>query len=300
MAVTDEACATKTAQQHSKHIWHINFAVSSPTGAVKFSNALLFGFGIVEQCTKLDKILNLLKSETTEAGIDGANLSLLSYLMKLQLSGINEPQQTLSPLLYPTYKFDIHKPLLHFVQDSALSSKITVHPDGQITFMGTAIELKDLFSVVAESYLSKCSPKGGKQSMLEEFESIFTQEKSEAASCDGGSESSPLDPVQEEKLRNQSWIVATGGITNKGRLYGVGKVSSMLRLEETFTNPSFSHGNNQDSEKILQLQEEVRQSREQNERLQRKFESLLNAVLPLMPADAQTFLQQQTDEPPAD
>ncbi|KAL2342759.1 hypothetical protein Fmac_004044 [Flemingia macrophylla] len=86
---------------------------------------------------------------------------------------------------------------------------------------------------------------------------LLNTNRSEAASCAGGSESSPLDPVQEEKLRNQSWIVAAGGITNKGRLYGVGKVGSMLRLEETFTNPSSSH-------------------------------------------DAQSFLQQQTDEPPVD
>lgn len=134
--------------------------------AANCSNAVLFGFGIVEQCTKRDKIINLLMSETAEAGIDGANLSLLSKLMKLQLPGTSESQQPLSSLIYPTNKFIIQKPLLHFVQASALSSKITVHPDGQITFMGTAIELKDLVSVVAESYLSKNTQKGEKQFML--------------------------------------------------------------------------------------------------------------------------------------
>lgn len=130
------------------------------------SDAVLFGFGIVEQCTKRDKILNFIMSEATEAGIHGANLSLLSDLMKLQLSGINEPQQPLSSLIYPTSKFDIQKPLPYFLQDSALSSKIMVHPDGQITFMGTVIQLKDLLSVVAESYSSKYSHKGEKPSML--------------------------------------------------------------------------------------------------------------------------------------
>ncbi|XP_020212505.1 uncharacterized protein LOC109797029 isoform X1 [Cajanus cajan] len=154
---------------YNNKFFNVDFSVQRPMlmdDQAKFSNAVLFGFGIVEQCTKRDKILNLLMSETAEAGIDGANLSLLSDLMKLQLSGINEPQQPLSSLIYPTGKFNIQKPLLHFVQDSALSSKIMVHPDGQITFMGTAIELKDLLSVVAESYLSKCSHKFGKQSML--------------------------------------------------------------------------------------------------------------------------------------
>ncbi|KAL2340324.1 hypothetical protein Fmac_008264 [Flemingia macrophylla] len=105
-----------------------------------------------------------------------------------------------------------------------------------------------------------------------------------------------MDLVQKEKLRNQSWIDATGGITNKGRLYGVGKVRSILRLEETLTNTSFNHGNNQDLEKFIQLQEEVRQSREKNERLQCKLEPLLNVVLPLLPADVHTLLQQRADE----
>lgn len=134
--------------------------------AANCSNAVLLGFGIVDQCTKRDEIINLLMSETAEAGIDGANLSLLSDLMKLQLSGIDETQQPLSSLIYPTSKFNILKPLLYFVQGSALSSKITVHPDGQMTFMGTAIELKDLLSVVAESCLSKWSRRDEKQSML--------------------------------------------------------------------------------------------------------------------------------------
>ncbi|KAL2341678.1 hypothetical protein Fmac_009618 [Flemingia macrophylla] len=38
----------------------------------------------------------------------------------------------------------------------------------------------------------------------EEFAKIFSQVKSEAASCGGGSECSPLDPNVEEKIRNQS------------------------------------------------------------------------------------------------
>jgi hypothetical protein len=134
------------------------------------SNAVLLGFGIVEQCTKHDKISKQLKSGTAESRIDGANISLMSDLMKLQLSAIDEPQQPFSfdssSLLYLNDKFDIQKPLLYFLQDSALTSKITVHLDGQITFMGTEIQMKDLLSVVAESYLSKSLHKGEKHSML--------------------------------------------------------------------------------------------------------------------------------------
>ncbi|KAL2334818.1 hypothetical protein Fmac_016031 [Flemingia macrophylla] len=42
----------------------------------------------------------------------------------------------------------------------------------------------------------------------EEFQTLFSQAKSEAASCGGGEETSPLDQVEEEKLRNKSWLVA--------------------------------------------------------------------------------------------
>ncbi|KAL2320640.1 hypothetical protein Fmac_029609 [Flemingia macrophylla] len=125
--------------------------------------------------------------------------------------------------------------------------------------------------------------------------------RSEAASCPGGSESTSVDPVDEEIIRNKSWIVAASGITNRGRLYGVGKVGSTLRLGDTFTN--FSSGRfTPESEKILQLEqqvrqsrEEARQSREQNKRLQHRFQSLFNAVLPLLPSETQQLLQQQTN-----
>ncbi|KAL2337249.1 hypothetical protein Fmac_011695 [Flemingia macrophylla] len=77
-----------------------------------------------------------------------------------------------------------------------------------------------------------------------------------------GSESISVDPVDEEIIRNKSWIVAAGGITNRGRLYGVGKVGSTLRLGDTFIN--FSSGRfTPESEKIFQLEQQVRQSREE-------------------------------------
>lgn len=120
----------------------------------------------MEQCTKHDKIVQFIKSGTAEAGIGGLHISLLSDLMDLQLSGIDEPQPPLTSLIFPNSKSYFQKPLLDIFQDSALSSKITVHPDGQVTFMGTAIEMRNLISVVAESYLSEKSHKGVKQSML--------------------------------------------------------------------------------------------------------------------------------------
>ncbi|XP_029127915.1 uncharacterized protein LOC114916096 isoform X2 [Cajanus cajan] len=129
-----------------------------------------------------------------------------------------------------------------------------------------------------------------------------TYARSEAASCTGGSETSPMDPVEEERLRNKSWIVAAGGITDKRRLYGVGKVTSPLTDVDTLINISSGRAT-EELEKIIQLEEQVRksreearQSREQNERLQRQFQSLFNAVLPLLPSDTQHILQQQVDQ----
>ncbi|KAI5446655.1 hypothetical protein KIW84_014484 [Lathyrus oleraceus] len=104
------------------------------------SNAVLLGFGIVEKCTKHDTVSNLLKSGTAE------------------------PHS--SSLLYPNDKFNIKKPLLYFLQDYALTSKATVHLDGQTTFTDAEIQMKDLLPVVAESYLSKSLHEGEKHSML--------------------------------------------------------------------------------------------------------------------------------------
>ncbi|KAK7277672.1 hypothetical protein RJT34_22687 [Clitoria ternatea] len=128
-------------------------------------SAVRFGFGIVEQCAEHNKILQFILSETAEAGTGGAHISLLSNLMDLQLSSINEPQKQLAPL-FPRSKFYIPNSLLDIFQDSALSSKFTVHPDGQVTFMGTEIEMKNLLSIVAESCFAKHTHKGEKLSML--------------------------------------------------------------------------------------------------------------------------------------
>ncbi|GAU30720.1 hypothetical protein TSUD_39440 [Trifolium subterraneum] len=127
---------------------------------------ILFSSGVVDQCTEHQNTLQCITSETAEAGIGGVRKALLSDLMGLQLSGIDIPQLPLPPLVYPNKTFYFSKPLLDIFQDSALRSKITVHPDGQVTFMGTEIEMKDLLAVVAESYLTERTHNGEKQSML--------------------------------------------------------------------------------------------------------------------------------------
>ncbi|KAL4395328.1 hypothetical protein AHAS_Ahas02G0241000 [Arachis hypogaea] len=77
---------------------------------------------------------------------------------------IDECQQLFTPL---SYHIGVTlKPLLDVFQDPALSSKIQVHPDGQVTFLGSAIQMKEFLSPVAELYLSQTSNKGEKQSIL--------------------------------------------------------------------------------------------------------------------------------------
>ena len=144
--------------------------ISLTSVAGTYPSPVHFGFGIVEQCSQQDKILQCIMSESAEAGIGGLHISLLSDLVDLQLSGIDEPQKPLTPII-PESKFFIPKLLLDIFQDSAFSSKVTVHPDGQVTFMGTALEMKDVLSVVSDSYLLR---KGEKQFMLVPHFSRYT------------------------------------------------------------------------------------------------------------------------------
>jgi len=112
-----------------------------------------------------------------------------------------------------------------------------------------------------------------------------------------------LDPDKEEKLRKNSWLVVVDGKNPKGRVYGVGKLNENHLSGKAFTQqPSSSTA--MDSQKILRLEEEIhqsseefRQSREENQRLQRKLEFLVIVVLPLLPSDAQTILQDINEQP---
>ena len=71
-----------------------------------------------------------------------------------------------------------------------------------------------------------------------------------------------MDPSEEEKLRKKSWLVAAGGKSSKGRVYGVGKLNENYLCGEALTQQS-SSSTSMDSQKILRLEEEIRQSREE-------------------------------------
>jgi len=130
-------------------------------------DSILVSFGIGEQCTHQEKILNFLRSGPSEGERSELDMSLLSDLMGLQALTTDVYQQPFAPsLFYPSGRLYAQKPLLDFVGDLARSSKVTVHPDGRVLFTGTGVEVKDLLSVVAEFYLSRNSLTWRKQSML--------------------------------------------------------------------------------------------------------------------------------------
>lgn len=146
-------------------------------------DSVLFSFGIAEQCTRQEKILQFLMSGSSEVE-KGMDLSLLSDLIGLQALTANMQQQLLAPseygsfhhdaevqpsLVYPSGKFHVQKPLLDFVGDLARDSKIVVHPDGQVSFTGIGTEMKDILSIVAEFYLSKNSANLRKETVVPYF-----------------------------------------------------------------------------------------------------------------------------------
>ncbi|KAK9281056.1 hypothetical protein L1049_003948 [Liquidambar formosana] len=143
-------------------------------------DSVLFSFGIAEQCTRHEKILQFLMSGSSEIERSGVDLSLLSDLMGRQALEIDVHQKPFAPshyrfhsydaeaspfLIYPSSQFHAQQPLLDFLGDLARNSKFKVHPDGRVSFTGTGTEMKDILSVVAEFYLLKNSTKR-KQSML--------------------------------------------------------------------------------------------------------------------------------------
>ncbi|XP_014506396.1 uncharacterized protein LOC106766156 [Vigna radiata var. radiata] len=73
----------------------------------------------------------------------------------------------------------------------------------------------------------------------EQFVAKFSQIRSENASI-GASASSPLDPADEERLRNRCWLEDVGG-KYKGRVYGIGnleKFQGFLGVLLPFLPPS--------------------------------------------------------------
>jgi len=111
--------------------------------------------------------------------------------------------------------------------------------------------------------------------------------------------STPLDPVEEEKLRNRCWSESVGG-RYKGRVYGVERVDCQDDCVSRYlqeTQPSFSN-KKADSEEIVELKQHI-------ERMDAKFQNLQNFqnfMMQYLPPEAaaatQQFFQQLNTPPP--
>ncbi|KAJ4831174.1 hypothetical protein Tsubulata_025749 [Turnera subulata] len=129
-------------------------------------DSVLFSYGIVEQCTRQEKIMQFLMSGSDELERRELDLSTLSDLMGLQALQFDAEHHQHSPLVCPSGQYDGPKSLVDFVGDMARNSEITIHPDGRVLLTGNGREIKDILSVVAEFYLSKTSTASRKSSIL--------------------------------------------------------------------------------------------------------------------------------------
>lgn len=146
----------------------VSFADSQPD--------LDFSLRLAQRCTRHEEIMQFLMSRSSDSEGGLLNLSLLSELMGLQVLRFKPNQQHLAPsLVYPTSLVDAKNPILDFVGDLASSSKITIHRDGRVLFMGDGAEMNRFLSVVAEFYLSNNSTKWTKHSVLVPYFDRYVQ-----------------------------------------------------------------------------------------------------------------------------
>ncbi|KOM51474.1 hypothetical protein LR48_Vigan09g013300 [Vigna angularis] len=130
----------------------------------------------------------------------------------------------------------------------------------------------------------------------EEFEARFSQIRSETASV-GASTCAPLDPADEERLRNQCWLDVAGG-RYKGRVYGIGNVSAPDDCVDSYIQQTQASSSQQPiAEDILNLHTRVSthddQLRQMNSQLQGFIGVMMQYLPPPAAAIAQQFLQSQ-------
>ncbi|KOM27451.1 hypothetical protein LR48_Vigan406s026100 [Vigna angularis] len=113
------------------------------------------------------------------------------------------------------------------------------------------------------------------------FEAKFSQIRSEIASV-GASACSPLDPTEEERLRNRCWLEAAGG-KYKGRVYGIGNVNYQDDYVDSYIQQTQTSSTQQQNvEEIVNLKSQLQ---EYGQQLQ-KFEGFICVILPFLPPSA--------------
>lgn len=125
---------------------------------------MIFSSRFEEEFKRCEKVLESLVSCPSEEEKYALNLPDLRGLQELKTQHCRGPVAT--SLIFPSCEFDAPEPIMDFVGELIRSSKITIHPDGQILLTETGTKIKDLLSVVAEFYLSKNSLSWSRQSIL--------------------------------------------------------------------------------------------------------------------------------------
>lgn len=145
--------------------------------------SLLLGFGIAEQCTRQEKILELLASGSIEVEDGLVDLSMLYHLMgprQLMTDSAQQPFTSCSEwclcdaeseqsLIYPARELYLHEPALDLVGDRSSCRENTFHPTGD--------DMTHVVPAVSDFYFSKNTFTSSRRTMLvpyfERYHSCF-------------------------------------------------------------------------------------------------------------------------------
>lgn len=139
-----------------------------------------FSFGIVDRCSKHEKILKLLASRSIEEISQLVDLSVLYEMMGPQSPIVDLPQQPfassiscfhddhqlLPSLLYPSSELYFNEPCLDLLGDLSNCPEKAYYPDGSVQCNCSGTETNDMLSVISDFYTSKSTNKSSKQTML--------------------------------------------------------------------------------------------------------------------------------------
>ncbi|BAT90159.1 hypothetical protein VIGAN_06134600 [Vigna angularis var. angularis] len=125
----------------------------------------------------------------------------------------------------------------------------------------------------------------------------------------GFSETSPLDPIEQEKLRNKCWLQAVGG-RYKGQVYGIGHVDSQDECVDSYMQQTESSSSQQvnveefnelqtilvqSESRLANSESRLTSSEEQIRHITSQFQTFIGAIIqylpPLAAATAQSILQ---------
>lgn len=144
---------------------------------------VLFSFGVAEQCTRHEKILKFLTSNSNITDGNDLNISLISDLMGFQSVAADMCPQPHIPMgnefclydiktddsqkvILPQKQLYVPQSILEFVGNLSQTSSITVHPNGHVLFTGSTAEMKDLLSIIAEFNVPSSLSNGSRKAMV--------------------------------------------------------------------------------------------------------------------------------------